>query len=486
MTFYEAALCILQREGKPLHVAALTELVIAGELLSHVGKTPQEVMESRLLAMARKRGERRISIVGPHTFALAEWGQAEDLAALDLPIEETFEKNTGPLLRGRERDPAASPAKVRFAGRGERTRGQWREEDAERRRHNRKSLVDVAIEILNACKTALAAVDLAAAARDREMISDDLGAEALVHALREENRRRTEAGRRPIFEFLTSGEITLRGDAGVDPARLPAQGRQDKGDRPLNLARLLALSIEQKKNTLRQLRRRLGELDGQAFDKAISILLERLGYLDLKVARRNKDGLVFVARRREGLTDLRCAIRIVRGTGEVGKAEVEDLRRNLGKFGSQLGAIVSAGDVTREARQEAQAGQSLVFLLCADALAELCLERELGVTRTKVELCEMDEDFFRRCGDPSREDRERRRVNREREDRAPRRQERPRGGVDRGGEAQLHAPGEAPSSAPAGQPPEQSAGRVARATAAEREADPGRAPDAPRNGEVAP
>lgn len=481
MTFYEAALCILQREGKPLHVAALTELVIAGDLLSHVGKTPQEVMESRLLTMARKRSDRCISIVGPHTFALTEWGHAEDLAALDLPIEQSFEKNSGPLLRGRERDPAASPAKVRIAGRGERTRGQWREEESERRRH-KKPLVEVAIDIFSACKTALSAVDLAAAARDRELISDDLGAETLVHALREENRRRSEAGRRPIFEFLTSGEIALRSDVGADAARSAGGTRPEKADRPLTLARLLAMAVEQKKNTLRLLRRRLGDLDGQAFDKVMTILLERLGYLDLKVARRNRDGLVFVARRREGLCEMRCAIRIIRGAGEVGRAEVEDLRRNLGKFGSQLGAIVSAGEVTREARQEAQAGQPPIFLLCADALAELCLEREIGIARTKVELCEMDEDFFRRCGDPSREDRERRRVNREREDRQQRRQERTRSALDRGADSQVHARNE--TAAP--EAPDQSEGRAASDTPSAREATQGRMSDGPGSGEVIP
>ncbi|MDR0965276.1 MAG: restriction endonuclease [Myxococcales bacterium] len=416
MTFYEAALCILQREGKPLHVTTLTQLVIEAALLAHIGKTPQEVMESRLLAMARKRDERRVCITAPHTFALTEWSLPEDLAALELPIEESFEKNTGPLLRGRERDPSASTSKVRIAGRGERTRGQWREEDSERRRQ-KKPLAEVAIDIFNACKAPLSAVDLAAAARDRELISDDLGAEALVHALREENRRRVEAGRKPIFDFLPSGEIALRQEALDEANRTSgAQGRGDKAEAPLTLARLLALAVDQKKSALRQLRRRLGELDGQAFDKAMTALLERSGYLDLKVARRNRDGLVFVARRREGLLDLRCAIRVIRGSGEVGRAEVEDLRRGLSQLGSQLGVIVSAGEVTREAKQEAQSNQPLVFLLCADALAELCLDKEIGVTRTQIEFCEMDEDFFRRCGDQARDDRDRRRAGRERDD----------------------------------------------------------------------
>ena len=53
----------------------------------------------------------------------------------------------------------------------------------------------------------------------------------------------------------------------------------------------------------------------------------------------------------------------------------------------------------------------------------MCLETGVGVARTTVELCDLDEDFFRRCGDPAREDRERRRAGREREERRERRQE---------------------------------------------------------------
>jgi ribonuclease E len=46
MTFYEAAVRVLEREGKPLHVNAITEIALKENFLSHVGKSPEEVMQS--------------------------------------------------------------------------------------------------------------------------------------------------------------------------------------------------------------------------------------------------------------------------------------------------------------------------------------------------------------------------------------------------------------------------------------------------------
>ena len=54
MTFVEAAIEILKREGRPLHVKKLTELAIARNLLSLVGKDPEGQMQARLSAELKK------------------------------------------------------------------------------------------------------------------------------------------------------------------------------------------------------------------------------------------------------------------------------------------------------------------------------------------------------------------------------------------------------------------------------------------------
>jgi hypothetical protein len=48
MTFLEAAIAILQREGKPMHFKKLTEIALHENLLTVVGRAPEETMQQRL------------------------------------------------------------------------------------------------------------------------------------------------------------------------------------------------------------------------------------------------------------------------------------------------------------------------------------------------------------------------------------------------------------------------------------------------------
>jgi len=74
MTFIEAAAEVLRHAGKPLHYKEITELAIAKNLLSHVGKTPEVTMSHRLTA-AIKKDDKDVPIVKvkPGVFGLREW-----------------------------------------------------------------------------------------------------------------------------------------------------------------------------------------------------------------------------------------------------------------------------------------------------------------------------------------------------------------------------------------------------------------------------
>ena len=74
MTFTEAAVEVLRSVGKPLHYKKITEIAIERNLLSHVGKTPETTMSSRLATMVKKdRGDAPITKVKPGVFALREF-----------------------------------------------------------------------------------------------------------------------------------------------------------------------------------------------------------------------------------------------------------------------------------------------------------------------------------------------------------------------------------------------------------------------------
>ncbi|HJL17269.1 MAG TPA: HTH domain-containing protein [Sandaracinaceae bacterium LLY-WYZ-13_1] len=93
MTFTEAAVEVLRLVGRPLHYKKITEIAIAKNLLSHVGKAPDMTMSSRLATMIKKdRGEEPIVKVKPGVFALREFDDATMALA-----DEAFDVDVGSL-----------------------------------------------------------------------------------------------------------------------------------------------------------------------------------------------------------------------------------------------------------------------------------------------------------------------------------------------------------------------------------------------------
>ena len=74
MTFTEAAAEVLRLVGKPLHYKDITDLAIQKNLLSHVGKSPEVTMGSRLAALLKKTPkENPLVRIKPGVFALRAW-----------------------------------------------------------------------------------------------------------------------------------------------------------------------------------------------------------------------------------------------------------------------------------------------------------------------------------------------------------------------------------------------------------------------------
>ena len=105
MTFTEAAEAVLRKTGKPLHYKKITQLAIEQNLLSHVGKTPEVTMSTRLATLAKKdRGEAAIVRMKPGIFGLRDWGPA----AADAAEAEVVE--------GEEAPPEAEEAAAEVEG----------------------------------------------------------------------------------------------------------------------------------------------------------------------------------------------------------------------------------------------------------------------------------------------------------------------------------------------------------------------------------
>jgi ribonuclease E len=424
MTFYEAALRVLESEGRPLHFLEITEKSIAQSLLSHVGKTPEMTMLSRLAAMARRTRDRKVIVTAKDTFALTDWSLVEDPEALaQTGVVEAHPEEDLPPLRPVERHPEPRNDSVRVAGRGSERKRRREEEEEQKGGRKRRfpPLPEVVFEILSEGGGALRAEQIIERARTRELCGEDITVEMVLTALLEDNQRRIDASRRPQFAFnkQTSEVVTLeRAGAPSEPPPLDLQaafaaalgipledGRPVISGKsmpaatealvdPAVLATLKATLKDARRAVARGLRKRLGELEVGTFEKSVVKMMHALHFRELKVAKRSKDGPLLTARKREGSVELRYAVRMLKGASSVDRKTVQELRKDLSHYSAQVGLLVSAGEARGDARTEAQASGSLVMLWCGDALGEKFLEAKTAVTVTQVELFDLDERFF--------------------------------------------------------------------------------------------
>ncbi|HEY2031719.1 MAG TPA: HTH domain-containing protein [Myxococcales bacterium] len=434
MTFTEAAVEVLRRVGKPLHFKDIAEQAVRENLLSHVGQDPEVTMGQRLAAMAKREEERKVVAVAPEgTFALLEWAvpQEAQIEPVAPPMQppETAE----PLYRPREREPRPIHAQARrrlMELQAEHEEGH-EEVEAERRKQDQLRQkgqrrfpppAEVVFEALAQRQVGAPLLELAQELLKKQLLSEGLVSDlpSLVAALLEDNRRRTEAGRKPAF--IVDGErVTLVEFPPPAAAPEPVEARGAAHPRPMSAVQLVA---EGKRAVCRALKRRLLEMETGQFEQICSLLLDKMGMRDVRVAKRSKEGPLYLARQRRGVSDLRVAVKLLRGPREIGRSDVQDLRRDLAHYSAQMGLVLAPGDAGREARGEASAaGQAPVALYVGEALPEEMIALRVGVTVQTVEVPDVDEAYFAallRPSDPRRREREERpdEHRRDRDDRS--------------------------------------------------------------------
>ncbi len=407
MTFTEAAVEVLRRAGKPLHYKEIAEAAVRENLLSHVGQDPETTMGQRLAAMARREEERRVVAINPEgTFALTEWSVPVELVVEAKPPPAPGDDGEKPY-RGREREPRPIHAQARrrmeaIAGgeevqeerggeqpRKERDERKDRERDRKRPPIPAEAVFDWLAQKQSGAPLAEAAADLAAKGIISQALAQDLP--SLTAALLEDNRRRTEVGRKPAF--IVDGErVTLVEFPSPEKLAEVAHSPQSGLGRPASATSLVQ---EHHRACVRALKARLLELETSGFEHVCAALLDKMGMRDLRVAKRSKEGPLYLARQRWGLSDLRVAVRLVRGRREISRQDVIELRKDLAHYSAQMAILLSPAEAGREARTDASAAaQAPVALFAGEALAEELVEKRVGVSVQVVEIADVDEAFF--------------------------------------------------------------------------------------------
>ena len=114
MTFLEAAVAILQSEARPLHYKRLTELAIKHQMLSHVGRTPEEAMQAQLQNAVRRKNEPHGLVrTQPGTFGLKQYPAEGERPPLPEPAApEPTPKKKAPAAKAEAPGARAKKAKA--------------------------------------------------------------------------------------------------------------------------------------------------------------------------------------------------------------------------------------------------------------------------------------------------------------------------------------------------------------------------------------
>lgn len=154
-----------------------------------------------------------------------------------------------------------------------------------------------------------------------------------------------------------------------------------------------------------RLRELLVVLDPRQFEGLIGQLLVALGFEDVVVTKYSGDGGIDLRARLAvgGVTDVRTAIQVKRWANNVSGRTVRELRGGLGPH--ERGLVITLSNFTKDARTEAEAAdRSPISLVNGERLVDLLIDNDIGVSRRRVTILELDEGSLLPNGDAAPED----------------------------------------------------------------------------------
>lgn len=487
MTFYEAAVEVLRVAGRPLHYKKITEIAIKRGLLSHIGKTPEVTMGSRLNQVVRKAdSDSAVLRMRPGVFSLRAWSEGEEKApsrvaettatarAIEIG-EEPLEISPEPeeLLEIVELEEPLEASLIaeepeRRRRRRRRRRAEALEEEAGADSDEPEGLSEVNGVHKEPDLREIYALEEAVAELEREEPSPlleelDLGevqepvaeveavaelraaeprpvapvaqesAPAELHSIAEaawkvfqsvEQRAWTEVelgeqvfGQRMVRFHTLNREAAIRAALVTDNHQ-----RRRRGQRPLFASAqpgqwtltdwTLGEEVLEGERALFSIAQEMHGMAGEAVGELLSrlnraglehltlLLLERLGYRDLKVSKRLGDGgVVFTGRLLRGLSETRVAVCLTGHERPLSQDDVTSLRGTLHHYAAAEGVILALGDIGADALEESRVPNlARITVLDRAHFVEMLLEEGLGVQTSSVPVTFVDSAFFEALG----------------------------------------------------------------------------------------
>lgn len=457
MTFTEAAVEVLRSVGKPLHYKKITEIAIERNLLSHVGKTPETTMSSRLATMVKKdRGDAPIVKVKPGVFALRELSeqtveeteedeaspqsdapeQAEDhadgdeeseaetpdegsgasghehpgadvfpeeedddeliLANLDQDSKEGRKPRKRRPRRKRDRDSDGAPSAESRPERRTPSRDRPRREPEAPAARSAEAGEPVGRDLSDSIETALRA-------RGRQSRTLLQLAEHLIESGRLQGSPSTLA---PTLAAAIRGDNARRRAAGRRPRFREGDGAvallewELPGD-AVNAERdAVRAADRQRQSVQRALVKRMRELPDGALLELLATWLNAMGVHSLRAVRADAGDFSLAGTLRRGPEETPLAITIYRGNQPIDKESVIALRGGLHRFDhARAGWVVTLGQTQRGTLEEAHAeGAPPCAIFDGDALAASMEEVRVGIERASLPLAVLDFELLDSLG----------------------------------------------------------------------------------------
>jgi hypothetical protein len=418
MTFIEAAIEVLKREGRPLHHEKISELAIKYKLLSHIGKNPESIMLTRLSLQTRGvRQQGPILRVKPGIFALAEWKgnppgprkptpeeiaaaeEAEKLAEAAAAEQQEEAKREAKEVRDNKREPRErrdskrdeerrEPREDRKEARDERRepredrrepreekresredrrepredRKEAREERREPRRENRRelrakrrSLIEVAEETLRNLGDAR---PRSIKSLIQAMPEHQVDASVATAAITADIIRRRAQGLLPTFSF-DGEQISL--------SEWSSRKRAFEIEQELS-----RVTLEKNEELYKEISEKISSMRGGALEHWVTLALEKAGFGGVRLMRRSSLGnFIVVARATQNLSNAKI-VAMVRCNGkEVTAKEVSDLRANTETYRAQSALFISFTGFAENAISEAANQAPAVILWDEKVVARL-------------------------------------------------------------------------------------------------------------------
>jgi restriction system protein len=340
VTTLEAILKVLQEAGTPLHYREITKRVLAAGLWKTEGKTPDATINARLAVDVKKNGRASaFRRVGPGVFAL----NTERPDPMPLAANIIRSDNPVPYVRG----PAAGET-ISFTEAAERIL-----EAAGGKPMHYRNITRHAIE-------------------HGMLDTEGKTPEATMYAqVLTECKRRQGRGEQQRFMLLGKGMISL--------AKWQAKG--------------LAFQIEDANRKARkELLKAVKEMPPGDFEDLIARLLAAIGFEEVEVTNRTKDGGIDV-RGTLVVGDVirtRLAVQVKRWKHNVQSPVIQQVRGSIGAH--EQGLIITTSDYSKGAKDEAERPDATpVGLMNGEQLVALLVENEIGVRRTPLQLIELGE-----------------------------------------------------------------------------------------------